>query len=425
MYRVLLTLWVWTLSAGWAGAQASEVGLIGVFDPYADDRTQREATDRIDAAVRRSGHEPRWLSAFSNRLSREADRVLLRSLVPEAPDLLKNAQGFLEQGRPEVAAPLLDRVRSQLERAAPVVPVTSLREELAILEAWRGSIEGDEARVVEAIQALVAMGVTEVKLAAWPEGLRGWLEGAWEVARGAPSTLEVTAESRRATLRVNGRPMGGLPRTVDALPAGAHELHVRSADGRVGYARVEVAAGQVTEIEVELGAPSLGAVSDDPADRASTLRALMEPLGEVMAVDLIFLVGRLDDGRVVGQLYDPQTQAFGRAVQGDDPVSLWYALADDPLPVARRDPLPLAVSYNLALATALRLPPAPGLVPVDPMGPNLTPPRRGAAGRWAGIGAGVAAAIAAGVAMGVVWGRPAGPTPVGAGGGTVVIAPPR
>ncbi len=403
--------------------EAAEIALVGSFDPYADDVAQRAVTDDLVRAVERAGHEATRLQDLSDVLARTADDVLYEALVGDLEGDLGAAAALIDQGRFGAAEAVLDRVRGRIEAAAPIVPVTAARVALAVHDAITRLAQGDEVGTEQALGVVAALSPYRVpeRVSGDPD-LRLRFEAVRGAAVAAPATLELTAEARRATIRLDGRPAGALPRTLDNLVPGTHDVHLRSADGRVGWRQVAVGRGEIVELSVPLGAPTLGERAVDPEGRADRLRALMAPLGRALGVDVILIVGRVDDGRLVGQLYDARAGVFGRGVQGPDAVSMWNALEPEIDAVRTRDPLPLDPSSNLALATALRLPPAPGLATIDPMDPDLSPMRRGATGMWIGIGAGAAAAVALGVTLGILL---RDPQPAPEGYGTVLIGPPR
>lgn len=155
---------------------------------------------------------------------------------PDARILFEEANALMDEGRfPEAT--------ERLERALALEPRPAIANNLAIARRATGDTIGAAAILAELLEGRFGE-LSEERRAVVSE-LRASVER--EIA-----TLRVTV-SGRAELRLDGLALGWVDgETAHRVNAGAHVLRARTSDGREAEQRVEVSAGEVAAVRLEL-----------------------------------------------------------------------------------------------------------------------------------------------------------------------------
>jgi hypothetical protein len=430
-------------------AWSAEVAVVGVHDAELGADAQHELATAIAAAIELAGaHQPIREEELAERFAGREDLILGAAFDSEGRRMLEDGRILYQQAQADEAVPALEAAVEVLAQS-----VATTRSVRSLWEAWMllGTAElatGDETRARDAISAAVVLHAERrPDPAAYPPPVLAIYDEERELLADETATLVVRVPVEEAELWVDGRRADPGAELIRTITPGTHYVHARSADGRVGFAEVEVAPGGVTSVSLELVAPRLGPTRQSVGARSQQVASLYAAVGTFSKVDLVLLAGRVD-GVMHLQLHAPEVGAFSQPevlsrsgeveeiVEGVRRLMRRLTPSGD-LPASGTTfvAVPMDVGANPVLA-ALLMTPAPGERSGPP--PVIETPVSEAPTtlpddidvrkkpKWpvyVGIGAG-AAAVAAGVtALAVVLGR--GSPQVSEPDGTLVIGPPR
>jgi hypothetical protein len=424
----------WWLSV----AMAAEIGVVGVHDGSLDAAAQRSLAAALVGAVETGGrHDGLGPDELARRVQGREELVLQEGLLADGKRLMEDGRLLYQQAMSEDAAFSLEAAVRSLEDG--VRWTRSVRE---LWEAWMllatarlGT--GDEAGARDAVGAAVALHpARRPDPAVFPPDIISLHEAERKVATGEGGSLLIETLLPGAEVWVDGRPAGRSPWLAEGVAPGRHFVHVRGADGAIGFTAVEI-DGSDAKVKVDLAAPTLGAAARTMSGRSAQTQSLYDAVGRYAGVDVLVLAGRVD-GVYQVQLFAPETDSFGKPVvlsATDGPDALGTVVAALVAEVGANGELPMTsttytsigldVAGNRLLAQLLLAPvkpvdPTPA--PVDP-GPSDGPvAERPKWPMWLGIGLGVAAVAAGGTALGLVLGKP---DETAGSLGTIVFGPPN
>lgn len=413
-------------------ALAAEVAVVGSHDPTLDAEGQHALTTAVVASIDLAGgHDGLGPDEVTARISGREEFIVQQVFGEAGSRLLADGRILYQQAQPEEAAAMLQAALPELN--------ASVRYTKGVRELWEAYMllatvqlsQGDKAAAKAALAEAVALQPTRrPDPASVPPVVMELFEAA--LTEAMANTGRILLASVDGQVWVDGVELPKGERKA-VVPPGAHHLHVLTSDGRVGYARIEVAAGADAVSTVKPGDPQLGTPGASPAQRAQQTGALYEALGRLSKLDLLLMMGRQDD-RLVLQLHAPAVGGFSEPVYVDEPdkieavqagVSALLAMLTprgllDPA-TTTFVPAPIDPATNPVLGRMLLVPKASGRPPVPLTGtvgqvdPDPEPAVRGKP-KWpiaVGVGAGVL--VATGVTLlAVLLGDPAA-------GGTVVF----
>jgi hypothetical protein len=422
-----------------AVASAAEIGLVGVHDAGLTLEEQRRLAERIALSIDRvEGHEVLLPDELLLRYLGREDLILQEALAFEGRKMVEDGRLLYQQAELEDAAAVLEGgVRSLEQSVAVTRSVRELWEAYMLLATARLGA-GLEPAARDALADAVALQPgRRPDPAVFPPSILELYEEERELAEGDAAALTIQSPVPGARVWVDGRDVGAAPVVVPGLMPGLHHVHLRAGE-QVGYVRVDLQGGAPSTIAPKLGAPALGSSPRSAGLRTQSIAQLYESIGRFAGVDVLVLVGTLDDVWEV-QLFHPATDTFGAPVVLDtlgnpDAIAdaaerLVRGLRPDgsmPPSATAFAALPLDVSTNALLAANLLAPVIPepeAMEPTEP-GPRAPAPEVPVADKpkwpvWLGVGLGVVAAGAGATALGVVLGGREEPA-----GGTIVIGPP-
>jgi hypothetical protein len=425
-----------------SGALAAEIAVLGVHEPGRDAAEQEAFAALMVKAIERSKvHDGLLPAEVAARYAGREDLILQEAFLFEAKRRMEDGRLMYQQADPEGAVEvLLAAVRMLEESVRWSRSVRDLWEAWMLLGTARLAV-GDEPAARDAIgQAYALHPARRPDPASFaPEVLELW-ENERDMGGVEQVKLIVSVDVEGSRVWLDGRDVGASPVTIKGVPPGRHHVHARTPAGMVGYTAVEVPPGVDKPVAVSSAPPQLGAAAKGGGARSAQLGALYEAVGRYAGVDLVLLVGRIDDVPQL-QLFSPESDTFARpvvlsATATDDDIASALSFVVDQLgpdgALASTDTaytaLPLDISTNTLLARDLYAPIAPA-VPLppeqDPDAPGRDDPPEVTRAKWPvwlGVGLGAAAVIAGGVVAGVVLSEPGEAPP--SSGGTITIGPP-
>lgn len=426
MTRLTLPCILFT-SPAWA-ADTPVVAVVGIHQNQLDAGAQEVLHARIVESLDATGTVDALPAAdVAAAIAGRESVILGDALLGEGRRFLADGTNLYNQAVPEDAIPVLEKA---IEALGFGLAASNTTKEL--WEAWMmlGTCQHAADRPTEARaswQKAAALNPGRAPSPAlYPPDVVAGFTAARALLDGSKRALSVSAPAN-ATIWVDGVEQGAAPVTVADLLAGTHHVVARG-DGRTGYAAIDLQAGSVPfELDVQLGAPTLGGASGTVAGRARQTAWLYRGVGQhAQGVDVLLVAGT-DGSDLYLQWYLPKVDAFSTPiqipVQGDADDEVMAALpalvaqldASGGLATDRTSPsaAPLAVGANSYLAALLLDPRAPASVTVDEGGRRRT-------GLIAAIAGGGGLALVAG---GVLAAVALGGSDVPPDGGTIIVGP--
>jgi hypothetical protein len=432
-------LW-WCLHA----ALAVDVVVVGAHD---EEQTADEAEalwTSMRGAVELSGeHHALTEEELVRAMSGREELVVEATFLADGRRLLEDGRILYQQAQADQAVGVLEAAVEALAEGMSVASSTDDLWEAWMLLATARIAEGLEPTARDAAAAAAALQPERMPdPASYPPEVIDLYRDERRFAADEAGVLVLTVAPgvEEATVVLDGREVGVAPARVEGVLPGDHFVHVRTADGRIGARRVELASGAERPARIEVDEPMLGEARETDGGRTQQTAALYRALGRQTRADLLLLAGRVDDVFQL-QLFDPVVDAFGEPVVLSSTASTQEIVGGIAIAMSAlgRDgrisgdsvyvAMPLDVSVNPVLSrllltptpledASLPMPVAP--VPVEPGG---RPKAKKTWPMWVGIGAGAAVLVGGVTALAVGLSRGSGANTEP--GGTLVIGPPR
>jgi hypothetical protein len=296
-----------------AGAQElREVGIVGMHRGDLDDSGQRVAVDAMIAAIESTGSFNGLDEEEMARkiLGREA-LIVQETFLGPGRRMLEDGRILYEQANTTEAIPVLQEAIATLR--AGMATANSTRD---LWEAWvylgtAQVAEEDEASArVSFAHAVTLNRLRNPNPTRFPPNVVALFEQVRVRQLAQVSQVSITADSGNVIVYINGKEVGSTPKMVQGLPPGENHVVGRGADGRYGYAQIDLPPSSLQTVELHMQTPTLGVTgTESKLARARQAAALYRALGIHSNVDFLLLTGVADD-RLYLQVYSPDTDAF-------------------------------------------------------------------------------------------------------------------
>jgi hypothetical protein len=417
-------------------AALPEVAVVGVHIPGVDAEAAEATNETLAQALEATGKvEALRPAELAPRLRGREELIISDAALNRGVAALDSGRALFERADTEGAIPLLEQAVARLDEGTRAVGDPKELVEAWLLLGLAQASQGDSEAALESWQAVAVLDpdleLDSIRYA--PKIVDLFNQARAAAAEASSGTLTVSSAGGSAgEVRVDGRPVGRAPLSLEGLPAGTHYVILDTDDGARHLAVADLVAGEDLDLFVSEQSASLGRPAEDAVGRAVQTSELYKALGKYGETGL-FLVGGVTEDRVSLCLYAPRTNTFSKALtaeSGGDPAGALqdlvpslasYLTESGGIRTDRVSPqVPgLDISANPVLTRLLFEPEdAPAEVAVVDGGED------GRGGRWLlWAGAGAVAAGGATAAVILLTGEEQQDPPENTGGGTVVFGP--
>ena len=307
-------------------AKLPEVAVIGVHVEGVDEEAGELASQSIGDAIERtqamSFIEPQYASA---KLKGREDLVLRDMALGDALAGLEEGRVLYGRAEPDSAIPLLEAAIEDLEVGIRSTGDTTDLLDAYLLLALAQTAMGETDAADAAYRAVAVLDPTlELDPISYPPDIIERYKVVHDalVAEGT-GTLRVTSKTDDVEVRVDGRPVGTTPVSVDDLPVGIHHIYATAEGGLRAYQAVEIGGDDNATAAIVLGDRQLAPTATSASERKSQTDGLYRALGAYSQTPLVLLAGESGDGDVSVALYSSRSGNFSQALTapaGSDPV---------------------------------------------------------------------------------------------------------
>jgi hypothetical protein len=324
-YLVSPTLrWFAALALGvpTVAAAAPTLAVVGVHQAELSIEQQEQAVAQLVASIDTSGKADAWtLAELHTAISGREEVALREGLLGEGRRQFAEARNAYNQASWADAADGFRGAISALERSIPGSNTTrELWEAYVYLGASQLQSEAG-ADASASFQAALALAPgRQPDAALFPPDVTQAYDAARRLLEPAATTLTVGGDpGAAATVYLDGEARGTAPATLTGVLPGKHYVNLRASSG-TAFAEVYIppmesgAAPAPVQVDIPLGAPSLGAAEDTAGARGRQNAAFYRALGQQARADYVLVAG-VDGSTLSLQLYARGTDTFSKVTE--------------------------------------------------------------------------------------------------------------